>query len=487
MPVFSSKRLSLAWRIALTVWMINALYATTYLGNPMSKSILALTVSLVDRGALNIDPYAGISTDISWRRGHYYSGLAPGTSIAAIPYYLALKPVLWFVATPERERAADEMFLRARVGWKPSPRRLTLVALDLFVCVFGFAALAGAMAAMFHAALARLYPECTERQRLATVWLFAFGTLWFVYSPGVYHRVLSTTLCFGAFLLALVEEERESPRRERVVVAGLALGFAIATTYEAALVAAVLYGWILARWRRRWPWGWMVAGTAMCVALLAIYHTICFGAPWRTPYSFRIAGSVAPPLFQEGGEVGGDALGRVYAFLFGTRFGFFFYSPVLILAVAALWHAKQRQHRVTAYATAAFGMFMVLFLFHFVSGYRGLPGEFGFRLMLPVIPFLMLMAPLSYRWAWPWAAAALAGVSAMILGKGVMYGMHAGRPAFWGDYLDYAARFGFANYTLANLKDNVWPGLSPWMISAIHVAALGVIVIILWRLIWRKE
>jgi len=528
---------SLSWRIAATVFAINVLYATTYLGNPMSKSMLDLTVSVVDRQSLNIDPYAGNSTDIAHHKGHFYSGMPPGVSLVCVPYYVAAKAWLWLVVTPERERAVDERFLKARgAAWQPSEKHLTIILLNLFICVFGCSVMAGAMAALFHRALTVLYSEMEERRRLVTTWLFSFGTLWFIYSPGIYHRVFSTFLCFGAFLLVLPRSlaPRERPRllgetneraqgaklqevrtdraasfgrssdlpipKWRGLLFGLALGLAIATTYEMAIVAAVLVLYALARWKGSWSWGWTAAGVAFFLGLLAAYHTVCFGAPWATPYAARIKGSVVPPVLRGDGSEASFAFRRMSDFLLGSRYGVFFYSPLLILtlpALAQLWRRSAADLSPAQLSTqhsglstqrgpvaVAFSIFVSLLAFHYVTGYDGLPGEFGFRMMKPAIPFLMLLIPLSYGWSYRYVVPALAVLSAVIIGKGVMFGIHAGRP-FWNNYLDLVGRYGFANYTLAHLKDNVWPNLSPWAISAIHLAALGLIVIFLWCFIWR--
>ena len=122
-------RLSLEWKIGLTVAAVNVLYAHSYIGNPMSASMLDLTVSLVDRGRLDIDPYAGNSLDVARRGEHYYSGLAPGVSVAAVPLYVAAKGWLPLVVPPGREQAVDARFVAAGTSWRPSEKRLTILLL----------------------------------------------------------------------------------------------------------------------------------------------------------------------------------------------------------------------------------------------------------------------------------------------------------------------------------------------------------------------
>jgi hypothetical protein len=492
-PLQSSPR-RLVWRIAVTVAVINVIYANSYLGNPMSKSMLDLTVSIVDRGRLDIDPYAYHGTDISKRDGHFYSGMPPGVSLVCVPYYVVAKAWLWAVATPERERLFDEMYFAGAVPTLTSEKHLTVVLLNLFICVFGCSILAGVMAVLFHRALGLLYPDMAERRRLVTTWLFSFGTIWFVYSPAIYHRVLSTFLCFGAFLLVLLPAGERPSVRWRGLLFGLVLGLAVATTYEIAIVVTVLGVYALVLWRGRWAWGWTIVGAAVSLGLLAAYHTVCFGAPWITPYSMRIDVSVPPPLFQEAGggvqAAPSDIHGslspprRAFDFLFGSRYGVFFYSPLLLLALPGV-RRLGRRNRYGGPAAVAFGVFLLLLAFHYVSGYHGLPGEFGFRMMLPAIPFLMLLVPLSYSWSYRFVVPALALLSGVIVGKGVLYGVHAGRP-LWGNYIDLIRCYGFSNYTLTNLKDHLWLDFPPWLISAIHIAALAAVGFVLWQLVWRK-
>jgi hypothetical protein len=270
-----------------------------------------------------------------------------------------------------------------------------------------------------------------------------------------------------------------------------------------AIVAAILIIYALAQWGKRWSWGWTLMGIAVFVVPLAAYHTACFGAPWATPYAARIQGSVLPPVFRGGPNLSASAVKRAAEFLVGSRYGFFFYSPLLLLALPALarlWpnpasssslpqltthHSTLRTPRGAV--AVSFAIFVSLLAFHYLTGYEGLPGEFGFRMMKPAIPFLMLLVPLSYRWSYRCVVPTLAAFSAVILAKGVMFGVHAGRPFFWSDYLNYFSRYGLSNYTLANLKDNLWPTLSPWTISAIHLTALALIALFLRRFVWRKD
>ncbi len=377
-------RLSMGWRIGLTVFAINAFYISGYLGNPMSLSILDLTVSLVDRGKLDIDPYAGNSLDAASYRGHDYSGMPPGASFLEIPYYVVARIGLPLVCTPARERAVDDATLKAGVAWRPSEKRLSLVLLGVFVSVCGASVLAGVMAVLFYRSLGLFHPTLDPGRRLVTTWLFSFATLWFVYSPSMEHRVISTaTLCFWSFLaFCRPGEDKTSPWS--AYLCGLALGYAVATSYDVVLVAGCVVAFGMAERGRRWPWLWSAVGAATALALLAAYHTACFGKPWSTPYGHRVFPENAPtafqtPLWRATKLDAGEQLGRVVKLLMGSRYGLLFFSPPLLLALPALGRLRPRDP-LQRPAILAFGMTGVLLMFHF---HHGLPRH-ARRIRLPV-------------------------------------------------------------------------------------------------------
>jgi hypothetical protein len=163
MPLGRRIRESLSWRIAITAFAINVVYVNSYLGNPMSKSILDLTVSLVDRGKLNIDPYAYNSTDVSEYQRHSYSGMPPGMSFVCVPYYAIAKTWLWLVAAPARDRRIDNIYFGGPTSVWYNGKHSTVIFLNLFICVFGCSVLAGAMAALFYRALTVVHPDLAER------------------------------------------------------------------------------------------------------------------------------------------------------------------------------------------------------------------------------------------------------------------------------------------------------------------------------------
>ena len=58
-----------------------------------------LTASIVDRGSLNIDPFAALTGDIASAHGHFYADKAPGLSLAAVPVYALIRALYLHGAT----------------------------------------------------------------------------------------------------------------------------------------------------------------------------------------------------------------------------------------------------------------------------------------------------------------------------------------------------------------------------------------------------
>jgi hypothetical protein len=80
----------------------------------------------------------------------------------------------------------------------------------------------------------------------------------------------------------------------------------------------------------------MLAGMALPVAALAVYHSTLFGAPWNTPYRFRALGAIA------GHDVGLAGLtGLNPVALWGLSFspfqGVFVYHPFLLACLPAIF------------------------------------------------------------------------------------------------------------------------------------------------------
>ncbi|MEZ0229313.1 MAG: hypothetical protein ACAI25_11860, partial [Planctomycetota bacterium] len=106
----------------------------------------------------------------------------------------------------------------------------------------------------------------------------SLGTIALPFATRLYAH--SLVVCLLAWSLALVLERR------RLALAGLLAAWAVVCDYNVALAAAALVIFLAVQ-RDAKGAAHFVAGAVGPAVLLAVYHTACFGAPWRTPYDFH--------------------------------------------------------------------------------------------------------------------------------------------------------------------------------------------------------
>src|SRR5690606_20365819 len=111
---------------------------------------------------------------------------------------------------------------------------------------------------------------------------------------------------------------------------GMCLGLAVLCEYPAAVPAALL--WLFALARRGPAFAVVVALAGLpAAAALAAYHTVAFGHPLKTGYDFVYLAEFAEGMRVNYGIHAPDP--RVlHELLFGSYRGLFYLSPVLLLA-----------------------------------------------------------------------------------------------------------------------------------------------------------
>jgi hypothetical protein len=433
------------------VWALCAFFASGYIGNPMSISVIDLTVALVEHGTVSIDPYAGNSVDVAYREGHYYSGMAPGTSFLLLPSYLLAKPIIDRLATPAREQQIDAQLAARQYGpqWGPNSDRLRIILAGLAGSVFGSAVASGWLATILYLLLRCWYPVVPNGRIVAIASGTVLATLLFFYAASIDHRVIAAALLMTALWLA-----RDSTQsRTTAFFFGSCLGVSIATSFESVVLAALVAAWWL--WRFRGTNFWIATlGAAIPGALLMAYSARCFGAPWATPYAFRLT-EIGRPLTKGWNQAFPLTLHQAlteaprYAveYLVGSDLGLLTYSPLLVILLLLVAPRFRRGLRNDV-ACLAIGGAVLILCFHLITGYRLTPGDFGPRYLILAIPFLALLLPAvavseSVFWGF-W----IFGLTVVM--RGVMYGLL--HEPFWSGYLVLLKQNGLASYTLLKWK-----------------------------------
>jgi hypothetical protein len=390
---------SLAAVLAALLFLTYAYFFAAPSWNENSR--FALTRSLVERGRLDIDPYAHETGDEAVAHGHTYSDKAPGASLLAVPAY-----------------GAYHLFLRVTGGRPPSsiaaagpadPNERILVNASfrraLYLCNLFTNALAGALlGALFFLTLGRRF-TVAPRPALAATLALAVGTLILPYATMFYGHVLVAAFLFAAF--TLLEPDAGAGR---LALAGALCGLAILTELTTAPAALLLAGYAVWMARRRALW--LVAGAAPPLLLLAGYQWAAFGAPWRSGYAF-----VSRPEFAQGMSHGLMGIGWprpsvLAALLVGRARGLLYTAPVLLLAFVGLGRRLRedlRARRGEGPLAAAVVLFFLLATAGYYMWYGG--SAFGPRMVIPALPFLCLGLPFAFRRPRPWVFGLLLAVS----------------------------------------------------------------------------
>lgn len=394
-------------RIGYAAWLFGVfcyfLPAATW--NPVSR--FDLTRSVVEHGTFNIDAYVDNTGDRARRGDHWYTDKAPLASLLAVPAYQAYH---WM----ERARGKAPSYQVVGAPGQP-PTRLTVnrsFQRALYVCSLSTAALAGVGLglALFELLRRRLSPTVALVGSATAV----LGTPLFPYATSFYGHAIAAAFLAAALLLLDGSAQPARPPRWATLGAGACLGCSIGCEYLSAVPAGAL---VLvyaggALWGpaldRRSPralaeWALLLAAGALVPALvIGAYHWVCFGAPWRTGYSF-----VVDPTFAAGHASGLlgirlPTLPALWGLTFGRLRGLFYISPLALLLLMGVCARARARDRA---ATAALCAFVALLL---VNGSYYMWWGGAAAAPRHLVPALGLLA-LGFPWVWrhDWSRAAL--------------------------------------------------------------------------------
>jgi len=343
-------------------------------------SRLGLTESVALDGSLRIDRYAPQTRDKSRYGGHWYSDKAPGISFLALPSFEAMRALQVVDRNDERRGLWHDR------GPLIAARILT-GGLAFLVCVL---------------LVGRAAEALRPGTGLVSAATFGLGTMALPLASTTFGHIAAGALAFGAFLAA---------RRQSAALGGALAGAAVVFEYQAAIAAAVIAIFFVARRRSFRSLGLFALGAAVPLALLAAYDTAAFGAPQHLSYRYFAGG-----FGRQHEHFFGIGLAPPHAIattLFGHR-GLLVFSPVLVLAAAGLVLLWRRGLRSEAAVCAAVA---VLFVLVDAGNWDPLGGlSPGPRYVAPALPFLAFGLPEAYR-RWP----RLTGLFALVSVGGMLY------------------------------------------------------------------
>ncbi len=467
------------WTHTLAAGLLLCLTAWSFpyfpgLGSPNELSRLYLTRAMVDDGSFSIDGPVkryGPITDMSRFQGKLYTDKAPGTSMAGIPVYFMLKLFhAW------RAQDVDNALLLRwlRVMTSGIATSLTLIVLLGLFREMGLGVNA----------------------RLLLGWAWAAGTIAFPYSSLLYgHGLCALWLVLS--LLGLVKIANGSTSKWVPLVTGASLGAALLTEYTSVLlvgplgIAAV---WISIRRPRTLLLG--ALGASIPLALLAIYHQACFGAPWATGYA-HLANRHYAHVHEQGfmGLVAPSAH-RLWLIIFSSTRGLLFYSPWLVLAPLGMYQALRSEDAFHAQLrpiwTAIVAATFLYLLFAMSLKIDAWGWSLGPRHLTPLLPFLALATAMIFSkgkrtvWTWMFFGAAVPYSIVATVTPFVVFGGFP--PDFTNPLADFIAPLATAGCFGPNLASEV--GLPAWVGAVLFFMGMAALIVWIYRVLplrgWYK-
>ena len=384
------------------------LYALTFrsvtlVGGNMQNSIMDMTTAIVERGTTAIDEMHVNSPDVSYYQGHFYSGMSPGISFLAVPFYAAAK-VFWRHAPPRLIAIFDRRAENPLDGRKSKYSifntpyyKEQIVAHALTTLLFGF----GAGLVSFYCVCALAGLLVAGARAAKTIGLaFSLATMMVYYNNVYYTQSVALAFVLLGIFLALV---RARGARD-LFLGGLCLALGGVVDYPffiyAALVVVAAAAYQFLQWRGYKNILALGLGFGLVLGPIMIYHARVFGSPFHTAINFRYPAS----------EIGGQffhrfnlpSLKRVKDLLWSLDEGMLWYSPLCLLFPFGLVECLLRVHRRPAggardwrplILTWLMAALIAASIFHFTRvPWSGAGAAYGPRYILSAVPFMTLFA-----------------------------------------------------------------------------------------------
>ena len=437
--------------------------------NPNHATRLFAALSIVEQGDATIDEYQGLTIDKARFGDHFYLDKAPGMTLMALPAVAFADAATGQQAHDLRLQLYDvgfERFLRLRLRLAVAISTALLTALAALALFDWGRVLGGSPAAGVFAALG-----------------FALGTPVWGWSTTLFGHAPVAALYVVAAWALWRGSQGERLSTGLALLAGLALGWAVAIDHAAAIGGVAIGLWALGRLRRYgFPAGPIIAAVAGGVAALLVlvgYNLFAFHTPFRLGYQGVVG--------FEGMQQGLFGLtypkpAALYEILVGERRGLVWVAPILVpAAIGCALMLRRRNMRDIGALTLAVAVLTVLYNASYVYWDGG--NSTGPRHAVPMIGLLALgLAPLwgtARGWLRALLLAMLAGsvaLNSIIASAEIMSG---GREPFplWSDVV----RERFLGGQLRTLPSewlgwSVWSGYAAWWTVA-ALAAVGLAIL----------
>jgi hypothetical protein len=379
--LLTRKRMALA-----AILLVGVAYATVIQSFSWNQASHYDLIRSLNNDGTTIDGYQSNTGDKVFYKNHFYSARAPGLALFALPFYDTLNIV------------DGESWTRSHVAPPNHPGDEMIYLIGLWANVLP--------GLLLLALVARVAERLQPGYGVATAVILGLGTMVLPLSTLLFSHVFTAFLGFAAFTLML--RERDGPARPMLLwLAGLLMGYAVASEYPLFFVALVLGLFLLSRrdaltalgvLRRA---GAYIVGGVIGIIPLLLYNHYAFHSWTHLAYS-------DVPRQQKGFfGIGAPSLKVLSTLLFDSR-GLLTISPVLILGAIGGVILYRRGKRAEALTIGG----VCLCYVGYNSGYY-LPfggGFMGPRFLTTMLPFLICPLGIALK-RFPGPTIALAAVS----------------------------------------------------------------------------
>lgn len=400
---------SVKWRIFIVAWI---LYSAHFATNVVREHYPAF--SIAERGTFRVDQYQGFHSDIFVHRdGHSVIGNQVLVSVlAAIPLFV-FDPLLDAVERYSQARLGSAVADTAEYRTDKPMRReffnlvrergleLRFGAATVVTSVFFMAPATALFLVYFYGVLIGRGVSTALAAQLT--FLLGFGTPLFFRTSTLNHNLFVMYAMFISFVLLWSNVDASGPAgTKRRLLAGFFAGVTLATDYVGVVLMPLLWAYCVLSRRRATTWrtavtesAAMVLGSLPPLAFLLYSQWAMYGNPF-------LPGQYWMPnqnIYVNEGARGFTLpdLQLLWMCLFDPSFGMFTWAPVLVVALLPVPRAR------TGLVVPAFERRWVaatgvaLLVFASMNQYSRLQFNSGFRYLLPLVPFLMVV--IADQWA----------------------------------------------------------------------------------------
>jgi len=366
--------------VALFLLTTSAYFSSTYgVFTSNAGSHLALIKAMAENKTFALGAYAILTgyTDYSFHNGAFYSDRAPGTAVAALPFYAVGKAISSIIPLPAYYRGMDA----------GNPAVFTTLLFPTFT---------GGLSVVLLYLLCRRLGASIYASTVTAV-VFGFGTMIWKYSGDIFSHSLNTFLLLLGVYMMLGLKDFKRQRYEACLLFFI-IGYLPSVEYPNAIMSGLMLLYMLHAKTARLGDMLSLKGEyktpLLClivpVAGVLAYHAVNFGSPFNTPYTFHhfeyYSGSFWN-AFDVPWSVGIPGL------LFtnnGIDGGLIVVTPVLILALWGWMYILRARKNEALLFLAMFVSHLLLYSKHHTWNGGGVSDT---RYLLHVTPLLLL--PLS--------------------------------------------------------------------------------------------